>query len=295
MFPDPAASHGDTSRLPTSRREWAALLSMLGIRPSKGMGQNFLFERGVVQKLVRHADVRPDETVVEVGPGLGILTEELLRHARRVIAVELDAGLAVHLRATFGDGPRFTLVEADALAVDWGEVVPPGEPWAVAANLPYSVGSAVLRRLLETPRRPERLTVMLQLEVAQRLVAKPPDMSVLSVATQFYADARIAFRVPPGVFIPPPTVESAVAVLDTKRDLPLPADLHGRFFRIVNAGFRQKRKQVANSLASELGLAKDAVAAWLTGAGIDPMRRAQTLSVDEWVALTLAAPDDLGT
>ncbi len=263
---------------------------MLGIRPSKGMGQNFLFERGVVQKLVRHADVRPDETVVEVGPGLGILTEELLRHARRVIAVELDAGLAAHLRHTFGDDPRFTLVEGDALDVDWGAVVPPGEPWAVAANLPYSVGSAVLRRLLETPHRPERLTVMLQLEVAQRLVAHPPQMSVLSVATQFYADARIAFRVAPGVFIPPPTVESAVAVLDTKRDLPLPPDLHERFFRIVNAGFRQKRKQVANSLASELALPKDNVAAWLERAGIDPMRRAQTLSVAEWVALTLAAP-----
>jgi 16S rRNA (adenine1518-N6/adenine1519-N6)-dimethyltransferase len=291
LFLEPEGAAGAT-RLPTSRRAWTGLLADLGIRPSKGMGQNFLFERGVVQKLVRHAEVAPGDTVVEVGPGLGILTEELLRLAGRVIAVELDDGLAVHLRRTFGDDPRFTLVEGDALDLDWDVVVPAGHPWSVAANLPYSVGSAVVRRLLETTHRPRRLTVMLQLEVAQRLVARPPEMSVLSVATQVYADARIAFRVPPGVFIPPPKVESAVVVLDTKEDLPLPADALPTFFRIVNAGFRQKRKQVANSLAGELGMPKATVAGWLASVGIDPARRAETLAVAEWVALTVALPAD---
>ena len=264
-------------------------MAELGIRPNKGLGQNFLFERGIVQKMVRVAGVRPDDTVLEVGPGLGILTSELLRAAKRVVAVELDRTLAEHLRRAFGDDPRFALVEGDALRLAVADLVPPPTPYLVAANLPYSVGSAVLRHLLEAPHPPERLAVMLQLEVAERLVAKPPEMSILGVAVQFYAEGRIAFRVPPGVFIPPPSVESAVVVLDT-RPAPLPLDVHARFFRIVNAGFRQKRKQVANSLAAELGLPKEDVVAWLGAAGVDPMRRAQTLSVEEWVAVTEAAP-----
>ena len=282
-LPDPIA------RLPSSRREWMALMAELGIRPSKGLGQHFLFERGIVQKMVRVAGIRPDDTVLEVGPGLGILTSELLRAAKRVVAVELDRTLAEHLRRAFGDDPRFSLVEGDALRLAVADLVPPPTPYGVAANLPYSVGSAVLRHLLEAPHPPERLTVMLQLEVAERLTARPPEMSVLAVAVQFYAEGRVAFRVPPGVFIPPPTVESAVVVLDV-RPPPLPPGDRPRFFRIVNAGFRQKRKQVANSLAAELALPKDEVVAWLGSVGIDPMRRAQTLSVEEWVALTRAAP-----
>ena len=264
-------------------------MAELGIRPSKGLGQNFLFERGIVQKLVRVAEVRPDDTVLEIGPGLGILTSELVRAARRVVAVELDRTLANHLRCVFGDDPRFSLVEGDVLDLAVADLVPPPEPYLLAANLPYSAGTAILRHVLESTHPPERLAVMLQLEVAERLVARPPAMSVLGVAVQFYAEGRIAFRVPPGVFIPPPTVESAVVVLDTKPP-PLPLAERARFFRIVNAGFRQKRKQVANSLAAELGLPKDAVVAWLASVGIDPMRRAQTLSVNEWVALTEAAP-----
>jgi 16S rRNA (adenine1518-N6/adenine1519-N6)-dimethyltransferase len=132
---------------------------------------------------------------------------------------------------------------------------------------------------------------MLQLEVAERMVARPPEMSVLGVATQFYTLPRIAFQVPPAVFIPSPTVESAVAILDVRPELPLPEATRGRFFAVVNAGFRQKRKQVANSLAAELKLTKPEVTAWLERAGIDPMRRAQTLTVEEWVRLTSLAPE----
>lgn len=282
-----------TLLLPASRRDWQALMQTLGIRPAKGLGQHFLFERGVVQRLVKQAGIGPADTVLEVGPGLGILTSELLARAGRVVAIELDPKLAEHLRQTFGGDPRFTLVEGDALDIDLGSLLAPGEEYVVAANLPYSVGSAVLRRLLESPRPPRRLTVMLQLEVAERLCAHPPEMSVLSVATQFFAEPRIVFRVAPTVFIPPPTVESAVAILDVRPEPPLPAEEQARFFRIVNAGFRQKRKQVANSLAAELDLPKDEVVAWLA-AGIDPSRRAQTLNVAEWVRLTTSAPPGVG-
>jgi 16S rRNA (adenine1518-N6/adenine1519-N6)-dimethyltransferase len=276
--------------LPTARRDWVALLNRLGVRPSKGLGQNFLYERGLVQRMVKAAGIGPDDHVVEVGPGLGILTEELLRRADSVTAVELDRRLAAHLRAALGHLPHFRLVEGNALEVPIAELVPDGRPYAVAANLPYAVATPVLRRFLEERHKPRRLTLMFQREVAERLVARPPDLTILGVAAQFYAEARIAFPVAPSVFIPPPSVESAVAILDVRPDPPLPESLRPLFFRIVNAGFRQKRKQVANSLAAELDLPKDRVTAWLETAGIDPMRRAQTLDIAEWVRLTETAP-----
>jgi 16S rRNA (adenine1518-N6/adenine1519-N6)-dimethyltransferase len=277
-------------RLPATRRGWAALLGRLGIRPSKGLGQHFLYERGIVQRMVRQAGVGPDDTVLEVGPGLGILTSELLLRAGHVVAIERDRQLVAYLEEMFGDVPSFRLVPGDALSYQTVDLFPDGQPFSLVANLPYSAGAAIVRHLLEQPVRPTRLTVMLQLEVAERMVAQPPEMSVLGVATQFYTSPRIAFRVPPSVFIPPPTVESAVAILDVRSELPLPEADHRRYFTVVNAGFRQKRKQVANSLASELKLTKPEVTAWLERAGIDPMRRAQTLTVEEWVRLTTPTP-----
>jgi 16S rRNA (adenine1518-N6/adenine1519-N6)-dimethyltransferase len=134
---------------------------------------------------------------------------------------------------------------------------------------------------------------MLQKEVADRLVARPPDMSVLGVATQFFAEPRLAFTVPPEVFIPPPKVESAVVILEVRDEPPLPPELQPLFFKLVNAGFRQKRKQVANSIADVLQLPKGGIADWLSAAGVDPTRRAETLSVDEWVTLTSSAPPDV--
>ncbi len=280
-----------TPPIPATRREWTALMTRLGIRPNKGLGQNFLFERGIVQRMVRSARISAEDTVLEVGPGLGILTDELLLRAGRVIAIELDRNLAAHLRHQFGANASFSLFEGDALRLDLSEIIPVSGPYKVAANLPYGVAAAVIRRLLETPRPPVQLTVMLQLEVAERLAASPPNMTILTVATQFYAVPRIAFHVPPTVFIPPPKVESAVAILDVRPETPLPLAEHRSFFRIVNAGFRQKRKRVANSIAAELDVPKPDVSAWLASSEIDPMRRAQTLTVDEWVRLTHAAPD----
>lgn len=281
------------SRIPASRRDWMRLMSELGIRPNKGLGQHFLFERGLVERMVRQAGVTDDDTVLEVGPGLGILTSELLRKANRVVAVELDRSLAGHLRSAFADVPGFELVQGNALLMTPDELFAAGEPFDVVANLPYSAGTAILRHLLEQPRKPRRLTVMLQKEVAERLTARPPDMSVLGVATQFFSEPRLAFTVPPEVFIPPPKVESAVVILEVREQPPLPAELQPLFFKIVNAGFRQKRKQVANSLADLLQLPKPGIAAWLSAADVDPMRRAETLTVEEWVTLAKSAPADV--
>ena len=286
-------SPSSASDIPSSRREWIALMTRLGIRPNKGLGQNFLYERGIVQRMVRSARIGPEDTVVEVGPGLGILTDELLLRSDRVVAIELDRTLAAHLTNQFGGNPKFNLHAGDALRVDLGHVLAGVAEYKLAANLPYGVAAAVIRRFLEADRAPTQLTVMLQLEVAERLVATPPNMTILSVATQFYSVPRIAFHVPPTVFIPPPSVESAVAILEVRPEpLLLGAD-RDLFFSIVNAGFRQKRKQVANSIAAQLDLPKALVSSWLKNAGIDPMRRAQTLTVEDWTGVTLTAPSEM--
>jgi 16S rRNA (adenine1518-N6/adenine1519-N6)-dimethyltransferase len=293
-FPERASSTilalDASSRIPTARREWIRLMSELGIRPNKGLGQHFLYERGVVERMVRQAEVTGDDTVLEIGPGLGILTSELLRKARRVVAVELDRTLAAHLRITFGDLSQLEIVEGNALLLSSDDLVPEDHDFDVVANLPYALGTAILRHLLEQSRKPRRLTVMLQKELAERLVAKPPDMSVLSVAVQFFAEPRLAFSVSPTVFVPPPNVESAVVVLDVRGELPIPAASQPLFFKIVRAGFQQKRKQLANSLGDVLRLPKPMIATWLSDCGVDPMRRAETLSVEEWVILAKSAP-----
>ena len=276
--------------LPRTRAGWRALLDELDVRPSKGLGQNFLFERGVVDRIARLAEVGPRDHILEVGPGLGILTESLMGYAGKVTVVEYDHRLAGHLRATFGDHEGFRLIEADALNVTSAELFPGGELFSVVANLPYNIASGVIRHLLDQPHRPERLVLMVQREVAERIVAAPGDLTVLGVATQFYAQARILFDVAPTVFVPPPTVVSSVLRLDLRPELPLPEDEIPDFLRIVRAGFNQKRKQVANSIAARFGLPKADVEVWLRRAGIDPDRRAQTLTVADWVAIRRAAP-----
>lgn len=282
-----------SSCLPTTIDGWRSLLKTLDIRPSKGLGQHFLFERGIIDRIIRTAGISSDDIVVEIGPGLGILTESLLDHASRVYAVELDRRLAEHLRRTFGECERLQTIEDDALDVDFEDVLPPDQAFDVVANLPYSSGTAILRRLLEQPRRPRRVTVMVQREVAERIAADPPDMTILGIATRFYATPRVAFKVPPSVFIPPPKVESAVLVLDINPILPLPSDQHARFFRVLHAGFHQKRKQLVNTLSDGLGLPKPEVAAWLVKSDVAPDRRPQTLSLEEWLILVRRAPENL--
>lgn len=282
-----------SSLLPTSLTGWRRLLKDLGVQPNKGLGQHFLYERGVIERVIRAANLDDHGHVVEVGAGLGILTESLLDHGGKVYAVELDARLAAHLRRTFSQCENLHVIEATALEVDLGRVLPDGVGFDVVANLPYSSGTAILRRLLEQPRRPRRLTVMVQREVAERIAAEPPYMTILGIATRFYADARIAFLVPPTVFLPPPKVESAVVVLDVKPTFPLGEGERALFFKIVNAGFRQKRKQIANTLAAGLGLTKREAIDWLTGADIAPDRRPQTLALEEWVQLARRAPGSI--
>lgn len=268
---------------PTASESPRALLNRLGIQPSKARGQNFLHDPAIVRRIVGAAKLRPDDLVVEVGPGLGALTGQLAERAGGVIAVELDARLAAYLRQQF-QGKCVEVIEGDILRIDLTHLTA-GRPYKVVANLPYSVAAAVIEHLLESEARPTRLVVMVQREVAERIVAVPPKMSILAVAVRFFGEPRIAFRIGPGAFTPAPRVDSAVLTIDVAARPPLDREDREIFFRLVRAGFNQRRKHLANALAAGIDLPKQGVEARLRSSGIDPDRRAETLSVTEWLRL----------
>lgn len=266
------------------------MLDNFGINPKKSLGQNFVHDPNILEKITRAAELTAEDTVLEVGPGTGALTDWLADVAKRVIAVELDDRLIPLLEHRFADQDNVTLVHADILNVNLGLHIKPDEPYCVVANLPYYITSAILRYLLEQPHKPNRLIVMVQNEVAARMVAQPGDMSLLSVSIQFYGKASMVSRISPAVFWPRPDVTSALVRIDTYGDdSPITVDDEQLFFRVVKAGFSMKRKQLRNALGSGLGIGKQDADLMLTKAGLDPARRAETLSLEEWAALTAVA------
>jgi 16S rRNA (adenine1518-N6/adenine1519-N6)-dimethyltransferase len=272
-----------------STEEWAAILRKNRIRPTRSMGQNFLTSTGTVEEIVETAGIQPGDLVIEIGPGMGILTRQLLLAGARVIGVELDRELASLLRRELGDVDRFSLIEQDARHLEPAQITD-GEPYQVVANLPYSVATVIIRSFMEASTPPTRMTVMVQKEVAQRMTAEPGDMSLLGLATSLYADARIAMIVPPDVFLPPPKVDSAVVVLDARSSLPGTGASRDRMFQLATMAFQRKRKTISNGLAQGLGRPKADIEALISDAGIDPMRRPQTLSVNDWLTIAEALP-----
>ncbi len=265
-------------------------LAALNIHPKKSLGQNFLVDPTHRARIVDAADLTRDDTVLEIGPGPGVLTELIAAAAGQVIAVELDDRLIPFLRDRFAAHPNVAIVHGDILKLDPG-VLAEGKPYKVVANLPYYITSAVIRHVLESKPAPETLVITVQREVAERMVAQPPDMSLLALGVQFYCTGRVVARLPAGAFYPVPKVDSAVVRLD-RRPGPIAEDIGAeRFFEVARAGFSQPRKQLRNSLASGLQMAPAEVERWLGIAGIDPKRRAETLSLAEWTVLvrTLAA------
>lgn len=268
------------------------LLQYYGLKPDKKLGQHFLADAGPVRAAVEAAELGPEDVVLEVGPGLGILTHALSDRAGRVIAVELDARMRKVLADQLGHRANLRVVDADILGVDPADLMgAPAEArgrlagYKVVANLPYQITSAVLRHLLEARVRPERLVVMVQKEVAERILATPGAMSILAVAVQLYARPSLVQLVPPEAFLPPPNVDSALLRLDVYADLAVPVRDVERFFQVVRAGFGQKRKQLRNSLSAGLSLSTGEATELLLGCGIDPQRRAETLSLEEWAGL----------
>ena len=279
-------------------------LRAAGLRPRRGLSQNFLADVEVLEAVLAEAAPAPGEAVLEIGPGLGILTGGLLAAGAAVTAVELDAGLVRHLRDTFaleienawdakppapGPAGSLRLVAGDIL--DQGLDLLVEQPYQVVANLPYHVTSPVLHLLLGREPRPDRAVLMVQREVAERVAAAPGSMSYLSVFVQYHAVVRIVRRVPREAFEPAPEVESAILALEVR-----PADRPDRLvppaeeelWRLVQAGFRERRKMLHNVLVRQLPLEPDRLYAALAAAGIAGDRRPQTLGVGEWLALAAA-------
>ena len=228
--------------------------------------------------------------VLEIGAGAGSLTRQLAQTAARVVAVELDERLLPLLQEEFAALPHVTIVQGDILELNIGDLV--GEtPYTVVANLPYYITSAVLRRLLSQTPRPERLVLTVQKEVAERITARQGNMSILAVSVQFYGQAEIVLRLKPGAFWPRPDVESAVVRIDVYPEPRVDVPNEKLFFRIVRVGFSQKRKQLRNTLSAGLRISKAEADTLLEQSGIAPQRRAETLSVEEWAALTRAFAD----
>ncbi len=263
--------------------ETRRLLRQSDIRARKGLGQHFLIDSEVLEAIIAAAELKPDDLVVEVGPGLGILTKELAQKAGGVIAIELDDGLAALLKKTLAAFNNVTIVNGDVLKIEPKELVK-GRNYRVVANLPYYITSPVLRHFLEAIAKPQAMVVMVQKEVAEAIAAKPGDMSLLSVSVQFYAKPEIISIVPAESFYPAPEVSSAILKIDVYPKPKVDVDEKG-FFDTVRAGFAAPRKQLANSLAKGLGRDKAEVLPFLQKANIDPSRRAETLTIEEWAEL----------
>ena len=264
-------------------------LRSLELHARKGLGQHFLVDEKVLERIVSAAELDSMDTVVEAGPGLGILTKALAQRAGRVIAVELDPRLASALEQALASLANVTIVNADILESDPVELIKEArgavEPrYKVVANLPYYIASAVVRHFLEAGLKPRLMVFMVQKEVAQAIVAQPGDMSLLSVSAQLYGKPSIVDYVPPRSFYPPPKVSSAIVRIEVY-DHPAVEEDVTRFFEVVRAGFTAPRKQLHNSLAQGLKILPAEAAALLEKARISQERRAETLTLEEWAQL----------
>ncbi len=262
------------------------LLRRYDLRARKGLGQHFLIDSEALDKIIAAAELSPSDTVVEIGPGLGVLTERLAEKAGRVIAIELDNSLAKLIGERLASNKNVTVLNEDVLKIDPATLLDQKTGnYKVVANLPYYITSPVLRHFLEASAKPQTMVVMVQKEVANQITAAPGRLSILAVSVQLYGKPVLVTAVPAASFYPAPKVDSAVVRIDV---YPIPAggvtDPDG-FFQVVKAGFKAARKQIGNSLALGLNVPKPEALALLQQAGIDSLRRAETLALDEWARL----------
>lgn len=262
-----------------------ALLDSFDVLPKKSLGQNFMHEPGSLEKIVAAAQVRAGDSVVEVGAGAGALTQVLADTGAQVYAIEVDERLQPILEERFEEQSNVYLVFADILKTDVATLVGDVE-YVVAANVPYYISSAILWHFLESRRPPLRLVLTMQYEVAERIISAPGSMNLLAIAVQFYGVPRIISKLSPAVFWPRPHIHSAIVSIETHEQAPVAVPSAQAFFRVARAGFSQKRKQLRNALAGGLGVKASESAELLSAAAIDPQRRAETLTLEEWARLT---------
>jgi len=262
----------------------ANLLREHGLRPSKKLGQNFLQDPVILDKIVSIADVQETDTVLEIGPGLGSLTRHLAVNAKDVVAVEIDKKIIPALRTSLSGYANTKIVQSDILEISPSEIIQTPD-YLVVANIPYYITSAILRHLLENDPRPSRMILTIQQEVAERICATKK-MSLLALSVQVFGQPTIAEKIPAEAFYPPPNVDSAVIRITLYDEPRIPSALLDDFFKLAKAGFSQKRKTLRNALSGGLRISTADVETLLAKAELDPRRRAETLSLDEWKNLT---------
>jgi len=266
---------------------WPHYLKARGIRPRKGLGQHFLIDERILARIAEAAGLEPGEWALEIGAGPGTLTRHLALRADHVVAVEIDEQFMPLLREVLAPFPHVTIVRGDILRLDPAALVH-GHPYRAIGNIPYSITSPILRHLMEAPLKPRRIVLTVQLEVARRITARPGEMSLLAVSVQVYGRPQVVDRIKAGAFWPRPEVDSAVVVIEPYEQPAVDLGDPDWFFEVVRAGFSQRRKQLHNALSHNLGIPGDLVRRALAEAGIDPARRAETLSLEEWARLSAA-------
>jgi 16S rRNA (adenine1518-N6/adenine1519-N6)-dimethyltransferase len=271
------------SSLP-ERLSITALLQKYGLRPDKSLGQNFLTDPAILERIVTIAGVTREDTVLEIGAGLGHLSVQLARCAGRLLAVELDRRLIKPLEDALRPYPNTSIVQGDILQLDPADLMESGG-YLVVANIPYYITSRIIRHLLESPLKPGRIILTIQHEVAQRICAGKGDLSLLALSVLIYGEPSLELKIPAGAFYPEPQVDSAVVLIKIHTQPMLTDSLREIFFKLIKAGFKHKRKTLRNSLLKSLGWPGDRVSELLVDGGIDPRRRAETLSLEEWLIL----------
>lgn len=262
----------------------AAVLKQYGLRADKALGQNFLQDENILRKIATAAEIQNDNSVLEIGPGLGSLTRYLAVAAKQVTAVELDPDLLAPLRAVLKPYQNVTIVHGDILDLKISDLIQQ-ENYIVAANIPYNITSAIIRHLLESELKPRRIVLTIQKEVAERICASAGDLSLLALSVQVYGKPSLISKIPANAFHPAPKVDSAILRIEIYPKPLIEKDLLNKFFKFIKAGFSQKRKTLRNSLSSGLHISTQEAEALLTSTGIDFMRRAETLSIEEWKIL----------
>jgi len=258
------------------------------LQPKKSLGQNFLRDENVLQKIIQAANLTSADLVLEIGPGEGILTEALSQKAGQVVAVEIDKNLAENLQKKFSDKKNITIINADILKINLSELFstykPKASSYKLVANIPYYITSLIIRFFLENSFPPQEMILMVQKEVAKRIVSKPGQMSLLSVSVQYYAKPELLFYVDKKSFYPVPEVDSAIIKITSIKKNPKEEEIKN-FFRIVRSGFSAKRKTLVNNLSNGLHLEKDAMEEKIKIAGLKSTARAQELSIEDWKKL----------
>jgi len=269
------------------------------IKPIKHLGQNFLIDKNTVRKVIKTADLKPEDIILEIGPGLGALTQELAKKAKKIIAVEKDARMCQALKEQLKDFDNIEIINQDILKFQIQNSKlqinskfkrnPPGSPlrvqqnYKIISNLPFYITAPVIRKFLESENPPQEMVLIIQKEVARRISAQPPKMSILAISVQFYAEAKIVSYISKKSFNPQPKVDAAIIKIKPEKKYQASST---KFFKIVKAGFSQPRKQLANNLSKELKLDKQKLSSSLLKMGINPSQRAESLSIQDWISLS---------